>query len=164
MDIMRFNIPAFIHRLYIVSLVFAISVLNFAAWLPSINAVDCEQLQPSCSGLLTDYNQANTPLSELTIPKCFISCHPEIMSSFMVKNSDFLTLSDTYTCKCTNSSSGENQTVSTRRADSPQRPVCFSLNSPVYDLFSDPVVFWNKGNSTRPPDHLKSLSSIVLII
>lgn len=72
--------------------------------------------------------------------------------------------SEANTCECNEKSSGENQTLRLRHGDSFQRPLALTQINAAYDFQSYPDIYRRKVNPPRPPDYLRSLSTIILII
>jgi len=155
------NNPVWLQRLLYFILFLALSVVNLTAWTSSTREITCEQFQVPCLGLFNDYTQADDSLSDVSIPECFQFGLAGIKDSFPVQVFEDLPLSGSNTCKC---SRGQTPTFRVRLADSLQRPICFTPIIPFQVFCSESVVLWNKSKSLRPPDHLKPLSTIVLII
>ncbi len=158
------NKPARLRSLLCFILFFALSVVNLVAWTSSTREMNCEQFQAPCIGLFNNYNQVDDSLSDVSIPECFQCWLADTKDSFPVQVYEDLPLSGSNTCKCSRGSGGQTLTFRARLADSLQRPICLTSITPFQDLSSELVVLWRKSISIRPPDHLKPLSTIVLII
>lgn len=158
------NNSAWVQRLLCFILFFFLSVANLSIWTSSTSDVNCEQFQAPCLGLFDSYNQADDSLSNVLIPECFQFGLTGIKGSFPEQLYEDLPLSGSNTCKCSRGSRGQTSTFRIKLADSPQRPICLTPTIPLQNFCSKPEVLWSKGCSLRPPDHLKPLSTIVLII
>ena len=158
------NNPVWLQRLLYFILFLALSVVNLTAWTSSTREITCEQFQVPCLVLFNNYKQADVSFSNLSIPECFQFCHAGIKESFPVPVFEDLPLSNSDTCKCSMGSRGQTPTLRGRLIDSLQRPICFTPTILVQYFCPAPVVFPKNKNSFRPPEHLKTLSSIVLIV
>ena len=160
----RHNNPVLLNRLLCFILFFSISVISLTTSASSTRDMDCEQFQVPCLVLFNNYKQADVSFSNLSIPECFQFCHAGIKESFPVPVFEDLPLSNPDTCKCSKGSRGQIPTLRGRLIDSLQRPICFTPTILVQYFCPAPVVFPKNKNSFRPPEHLKTLSSIVLIV
>lgn len=164
LDFRWVNNPVRLQRLICFILFFALSVVNLATWTSSTREMDCEQFQAPCLGLFNNYSQADVSPSDVSLPECFQFGPVGIKDSFPVQGFEDLPLSGSNTCECSRDSRGQTPTFRVRLADSLQRTICFTPTILFQDFCSESVVSWNKSKSLRPPDHLKPLSTIVLII
>lgn len=158
------NNPVRLQYLLFFMLFFALSVVNLATWTSSSRDMDCEQFQAPCLGLFNNYNQGDVSLSDVSIPECFQFGLAGIEGSSSVQIFEDFPLSGSNTCKCSSDSRGQTPTFRVRLAESLKRPICFTPTIPFQNFCSELVVLWNKSKSLRPPDHLKPLLTIVLII
>lgn len=158
------NNPVLLQRFICLILFFALSIVNVATWTSSSREMDCEQFQAPCLGLFNNYNQGDVSLADVSIPECFQFGLAGIEGSFSVQIFEHLPLSSSNTCKCSRDSRGQTPTFRVRLTKSLQRPICFTPIIPFQNFCSESIVSWNKIYSLRPPDHLKPLSTIVLII
>ncbi len=147
-------------------LFFALTIANIATWASSDTDIGCELFQAPCTLLFGSDNQAFTSLSNMSIPECFESCHPEIQNSLFPQISAVTQESAPITCKCTKSSGGDSSTYRHRlRLNKPLRHlVCTTLPLPFQNTCLETATLCKLTKYPMPPDHLKSLSTIVIIV
>ncbi len=147
-------------------LFFALTFANLATWASSDTDRGCELFQAPCILLFNTDNQALTFLSNMSIPECFESCHPEIQNSVFPQVSAVTQESTPVTCKCTRSSGGHSSTHRYRlKLNEPLRHlVCTTLPLPFQDSRLNTATLYKLTKYPMPPDHLKSLSTIVIIV
>lgn len=153
------------HRIFCLILLLILSAAQISTW--SLSGIDreCEQLQATCPAIFNDYSRTETTLPDTSISDSFISWDSGMQAPFTGSVSEFIPLSGgSDTCKCSSGSRSEIPAFRARLADSMQRLICFTQTIPSKAFCLTPIVLRNKGVTIRPSDHLKSLSTIVLII
>ncbi len=165
-DTMRIKqVNVWLQRLLCLTLFFAITVANISAWASSNTNRNCELFQKSCHVFVNNYNPSeisfsNTPLLENT------KLNQDKMPCFFpILDSKSIPLSDSDTCQCSSNTNG--QVPMSRQAGhnfSLQRPTCVTPATLLSNFDSNKMILWERTISFFPPDHLKSISTTVIII
>lgn len=163
------NHPSFLLWMkYILCLIlfFTLTIADLATWASSKTGIRCELSQTSCSLLFDSNNQALTSLSNIAIPECFELCHPEIQNSSLPLVSSVTQKSVPGNCKCTNGSGGHSSAYRYRlKLNKPiGQFICTTLPPPFHNTWPDTVILCKLTKSFMPPTHLRSLSTIVIIV
>lgn len=171
MRIRRVHNSVWLKCLLCLILVFALSAANIAPWASPDTDMDCkvamQLFKVPCFVLCNGYSRTDVSHSDTAISECVKSCYFGMQDSFPVSVSVSMPKSGTDTCQCCCGSSGQARSFKVRLSDSPQRPIRLAAITPLQIPYSDGAFSLDHPKQTvsfLPQDHLKSLSTIVIII
>ena len=159
------QVNVWLQRLLCLTLFFAITVANISTLSLSNFNRDCELFQESCHVLINNYNQPESSFSNTSVSKCIKLNRYKIPCLFSILDFKLIPLSGSDTCQCSNNAHG--QVLMFRpniHNSSSQRPICITSVTLLYNFDSSKMILWEGTVSFFPPDHLKSISTTIIIV
>ena len=148
-------------------------ILFFAITVPNISTVallntnrHCELFQEPCHVLSSNYNQSEGSFSNTLLSECIKLNQFKRQCFFPISDFKFIPLSGD-TCQCSDNNNMNEQVPMFRqnaRNSLFQRSICITPAILLYSSNSNKMILWEGTVSFFPPDHLKSISTTVLII
>ncbi len=153
-----------LQQLLCFTLFFAITATNLSTWALSNTNRHCELFQEPCHVIVDNYNQPETSFSNTSLSKCTKPNQYKIQFFFPILHSRFIPFSGSDTCHCSSSKSDQTPTFGRGHSSSLQRPICITPVTLFNNADYKKTILWEPTIPFLPPDHLKSISSTVIIV
>ncbi len=154
-----------LQQLLCLTLFFAITAANLSTWALSNTNRHCELFQKPCHVIVNNYNQPKISFSITSLSKCIKPDQYKIQFFPPILHSESIPFSGFDTCQCSSSTSEQTPMFWQRgHISSHQRPICIAPVTLLKNVDSNKLTLWEPTIFFLPSDHLKSISSTIIIV